>query len=78
MVAYEDNVNIGTATITITLLNNYSGTLVFTFDIVGTTGIEKSQSTTHESQFIYDLHGKRVLNPVKGIYIRNGKKLVIK
>lgn len=78
MVAYEDNVNIGTATITITLLNNYSGTLVFTFDIVGTTGIEKSQSTTHESQFIYDLHGKRVLNPVKGIYIRNGKKFVIK
>ena len=77
-ITYKNNVNIGTATITITLLGNYSGTLIFTFEIVDTTGIEESQYTIHQSQFIYDLHGQRVSNPIKGIYIVNGKKVVIK
>ena len=77
-ITYKNNVNIGTATITITLLGNYSGTLIFTFEIVDTTGIEESQYTIHQSQFIYDLHGQRVSNPIKGIYIVKGKKVVIK
>ena len=34
--------------------------------------IDKSQST------VYDLHGRRVENPGKGIYIIGGKKVVIK
>jgi hypothetical protein len=27
---------------------------------------------------IYDLQGRRVVKPLKGIYVKNGKKLIIK
>ncbi len=27
---------------------------------------------------IYDLQGRRVLNPTRGVYIRNGKKYIVK
>ena len=43
-----------------------------------TTGIDNSQLKIQNSQFIYDLQGRRVENPTKGIYIVNGKKAVIK
>ena len=41
------------------------------------TGIEHSEFTIQNSEFIYDLQGRRVLNPTKGIYIVGGKKIVI-
>ena len=45
----------------------------------GTTDMENSQFTIDNSQLIYDLYGRRVDNPVKGgIYIVNGKKVVVK
>ncbi len=49
-------------------------------NIVGiVAGIEDLESTTRTSPIIYDLSGRRVDNNVKGgIYIRNGKKLVVK
>ncbi len=43
-----------------------------------TTGIESSVLDAQGSQLIYDLQGRRVLNPTKGMYIVNGKKVVIK
>ncbi len=43
-----------------------------------TTGIEGSVLDAQGSQLIYDLQGRRVLNPTKGMYIVNGKKVVIK
>ena len=43
------------------------------------TGISSPEATTDNAeQVIYDLHGRRVKNPTKGIYIVNGKKTVIK
>lgn len=42
------------------------------------TGIEHSEFTIQNSEFIYDLQGRRVANPTKGFYIVNGKKVVIK
>ena len=42
------------------------------------TGIEKSEIINHKSEIIYDLTGRRVTHPTKGIYIVNGKKVVIK
>ena len=42
------------------------------------TGIENSQLTIDNSQFVYDLQGRRVEKPAKGIYIVNGRKLLIK
>ena len=43
-----------------------------------TTEIENSEFTIHNSELIYDLQGRRVLNPTKGMYIVNGRKVVIK
>ena len=44
----------------------------------GTTSIESSELNAQGAQLIYDLQGRRVLNPTKGMYIVNGKKMVIK
>ena len=48
--------------------------------LAGTTGIENVETTDNgqQSTAIYDLQGRRVANPTKGIYIVNGKKVVIK
>lgn len=43
----------------------------------GTTAIDSSIFTNGET-VVYDLQGRRVENPAKGIYIVNGKKVVIK
>lgn len=47
-------------------------------------GLETPNPTVRNSQYIYDLNGRLVRNNgsddglAKGIYIRNGKKMVIK
>lgn len=42
-------------------------------------GIEAVRSTpTSQSAKVFDLQGRRVQNPTKGIYIQNGKKLVVR
>ena len=42
-----------------------------------TTAIEKvPAATSNGDDAIYDLHGRRVTTPTKGIYIKNGKKIV--
>ena len=44
-----------------------------------TTGIEEIETLPYaEEDAIYTLSGIRVTNPTKGIYIRNGKKVVVK
>ena len=42
------------------------------------TGVESSVLDAQGSQLIYDLTGRRVESPTKGIYIVGGKKIVIK
>ena len=42
------------------------------------TGIENAEIKDEKSGMIYDLQGRRVENPTKGMYIVNGKKVVIK
>ena len=44
----------------------------------GTTGIQNSEFINQNSTFIYDLAGRRVEKMEKGIYIVNGKKVVVK
>ena len=44
----------------------------------GTTGIENSELINQKSEIIYDLQGRRVAQPTKGIYIVNGKKVIVK
>ena len=48
------------------------------FDFSGTTSIEKTTDNGQETAVIYDLTGRRVENPAKGIYIVGGKKVMIK
>jgi len=50
--------------------------LAIRFSDDDTTGIEPSTLNTQPSTVIYDLQGRRVLNPTKGIYIVGGKKVV--
>ena len=44
----------------------------------GTTGISEAQQRLAEKDVYYNLQGQRVDNPTKGLYIKNGKKVVIK
>ena len=41
------------------------------------TGIEEITDNRAESTDIYDLQGRKVKNPSKGIYIINGKKVFV-
>lgn len=43
-----------------------------------TTGIAEIHTADSDSSRVYDLSGRMVTNPVKGIYIKNGKKYVVK
>lgn len=47
-------------------------------DFGGTTGIDNVQSSKVNVQSYYNLAGQRVGNPTKGLYIVNGKKVIIK
>ncbi len=49
----------------------------YRFDFSGTTAIESIESEQDEAVY-YDLSGRRVENPVSGIYILNGKKVLVK
>ena len=52
--------------------------LIFNFDDATTTGVNTVQPAVEKkSDVIYDLQGRRVTNPSRGIYIVNGKKVVI-
>lgn len=51
--------------------------LNFVFDDV-VTGIRTIDNQTIDNSSVYDLQGRRVANPARGLYIVNGKKVVIK
>ena len=53
---------------------------VLEFENGGTTGIETIENSKHSTEdgVYYDLQGRRVENPTRGVYIVNGKKVVIK
>ena len=44
----------------------------------GATGLEEVKSENGEGKTIYDLQGRKVDTPTKGLYIINGKKVIIK
>lgn len=53
-----------------------AGIKAFTFDFGGTTGIENTEAVTEAEEY-YDLQGRRVMNPTKGIYVtKSGKKVL--
>ena len=48
------------------------------FDFDSTTGISEIKAKTNDNAVCYDLQGRRVAQPTKGVYIINGSKVVIK
>jgi hypothetical protein len=44
----------------------------------GTTGIKTTNLTNDTNETIYNLNGQRVAAPQKGLYIVNGKKVIMK
>ena len=55
--------------------------LTFVFEDSETTGIESltpALSNSEGAQAVYDLQGRKVQNPKRGLYIINGKKVVVK
>ena len=50
----------------------------YTFDFSGTPGIDEVNSDDAANDEIFDLMGRRVVNPTRGIYIVNGKKSLVK
>lgn len=59
---------------------SFGGATIEFIDEDGTTAINEHElNESHElSGAVYDLQGRRVENPTKGLYIVNGKKVVIK
>ena len=55
-----------------------AGAISIRFDDEETTDIENPEIINHKSEMIYDLQGRRVLNPTKGVYIVNSKKVIVK
>ena len=55
--------------------------LLFLAIVQNPTAIENITEATDENKgdgYYYDLQGRRVQNPTRGIYIHNGKKIVVK
>lgn len=53
-------------------------TIVFADEETNTTGIETVETAEQNSDAIYNLNGVRVNGAQKGIYIKNGKKYIVK
>lgn len=52
--------------------------VVFGDDITGINNVEVKKPVTINDDVIYNLNGQVVTNPSKGIYIKNGKKFIVK
>lgn len=52
--------------------------MILSADDFDALGISEVATTTTENATIYDLQGRVVNNPTKGVYIVNGKKMIIK
>ena len=57
---------------------NFNKIKALTDDDPKPTSIEKIIIKENNNDIFYDLNGRRIENPAKGIYIRNGKKIVVK
>lgn len=56
-----------------------AGSNVIDIDLEGdVTGIEKLKNDNLDNAVFYDLNGHQVANPTKGLYIVNGKKVILK
>ena len=52
-------------------------TITGSFTAEATTGVDKVKRGNGNAKVIYDLHGSKVKPPVNGVYIIDGKKVII-
>ena len=83
----ETVLNVGDDVVVCGKITNYKGNLLetkqfqaYTVSINGETslGIVDIQTASIKDDSIYDLFGRRQTNPNKGLYIKNGKKVIVK
>lgn len=60
------------------VVDGTSGAKAMSLDFSATTGINSVQEAQQNGSAIYSISGVRVSKPTKGIYVRNGKKFVVK
>jgi hypothetical protein len=60
------------------LKNNLTNISSLSFRYDGTTDIEEVKGENGKVKAIYDLQGRKVVNPKEGLYIVDGKKVFIK
>jgi hypothetical protein len=68
----------GTVTATLTDFFGTQHTITLNIDAVDPASITVHRIDSEEEEVYYDLCGRRVLNPSKGIYILNGEKTVVR
>ncbi|MCD8296465.1 MAG: hypothetical protein LUC88_02725 [Prevotella sp.] len=59
-------------------LYTHQSSRVYYMKLVGTTGINGVSLQATGNNIYYNLNGQRVSNPAKGVYILNGKKVLVK
>lgn len=59
------------------ILKAGQGNITVTLSLNNATGISNIRSTSSDEAAYYTLSGQRVMNPTKGIYIKNGKKVIL-
>ena len=47
-------------------------------DIDDVSGVDEVKAAKEQSPYYYDLQGRRLINPTKGLYIHNGKKVIVR
>ena len=52
--------------------------IICTYYLNDPTGVEEVKAENGKVKAIYDLQGRKVAEPVKGIYIIDGKKVLVK
>lgn len=62
----------------LSVVDGKSGAKAMSLDFSATTGINSVQEAQQNGGAIYSISGVRVSKPTKGIYVRNGKKFVVK
>ena len=58
-----------------TFLKAGDSNISVTLSLTNSTAISDIRSDVHEDEAYYSLSGQRVINPMSGIYIKNGKKV---
>lgn len=60
------------------LKDTAQGPKTLLFDQMPPTSVDRIEAGTAGENTVYDLSGRRVVNPTKGVYIQNGQKIIVK